>query len=113
MTDGSTAAGCRGMRITERQIALVEGWEREIARAKAAGHTALIVKVTGKKPKPMQYKTRVWPGVMGRLVQWGDGTDRMPTMADVQVADLERFIAKCRAEIDATTSASTEEATGR
>jgi hypothetical protein len=37
-------------------------------------------------------RARVFPGVLGEIVQWGDGTWDFPTVVIVKVADVRRFL---------------------
>lgn len=62
-----------------------------VVDARADGRTEMVLKLcrraTGKR-------VRVLPGVMGEVVQWGDGIWAFPTVCFVQVADIEKALTK-------------------
>lgn len=62
-----------------------------VARTKISGQNEVVLKVMRRVKGD---RVRVLPGVMGRVVQWGDGTPNFPTVCFVKVEDLERALAK-------------------
>ena len=62
-----------------------------VTRARENGQTQVVLKLSRRAKGD---RVRVLPGVMGKVVAWGDGTPKFPTVCFVKVDDLERAIKK-------------------
>lgn len=86
------------MEPTAAQIAQLERLEADHERAVRDGVGEMVWQVR-KRPSPDAKRIRIAPGLMGRLVQWGDGTWLMPSVAFVKTADVGTFLKRCREQI--------------
>lgn len=85
---------------TPAQMSQLERIEMDYERAVRDGVKDMVLQVR-RKPKPYAVRIRVAPGLMGRLVQWGDGTWGMPSVVFVSTAAVGKFLETCRAQIEA------------
>ena len=83
---------------TSAQLAQLERIEDDLARAQRDGVDEMVLQVR-RRPKPDAARLRVAPGLMGKLVQWGDGTWAMPSVVFVKTDAVARFVDRCRAQI--------------
>lgn len=88
------------MSPTEAQMAQLQRLEADYERAVRDGVSEMVWQIR-RRPSPDAVRIRVAPGVMGRLVQWGDGTWLMPSVAFVKTAAVGQFLKQCRAQVDA------------
>ncbi len=86
------------MQPTEAQMAQLQRLESDYERAVRDGVGEMVWQVR-KRPSPNATRIRIAPGLMGRLVQWGDGTWLMPSVAFVKTPDVGKFLERCRAQI--------------
>jgi hypothetical protein len=86
------------MEPTAAQMAQLERLEADYARAVRDGVSEMVWQVR-RRPSPNAKRIRIAPGLTGRLVQWGDGTWLMPSVAFVKTADVSTFLQQCRAQI--------------
>lgn len=49
-----------------------------------------------KKFTNKQNKARIFPGVMGQILEWGRGTPDYPSVVEVKVKDVRKFLIKAR-----------------
>lgn len=91
------------MRPTASQLEQLRRLEVDFERAQKAGRDEMVWQVR-RRPHPDTKRIRIAPGLMGRLVEWGDGTWAFPSVAFVKTADVGTFLARCREQVAAASA---------
>ena len=84
---------------TPAQMAQLERLEADYASAVAAGRSEMVWRVK-RRPGPDAKQIRIAPGLTGRLVAWGDGTWRSPSVAFVKTEAVGAFLKRCREQVE-------------
>ncbi len=87
------------MQPTAAQMTQLERLEADYERAVTNGDGEMVWQVR-KRPSPNAKRVRLGPGLTGRIVAWGDGTDVAPTVVFVKTTDVGVFLKACREQID-------------
>lgn len=96
-----------GRGVDSEKRAKIEQICADVDKALADGVSEMVFQVC-RRPKPNATQLRVFPGVMGRLVQWGDGTWTMPSVVFVKTTAMHRFAVMARRELAAAPAAGGE-----
>lgn len=89
---------------TAAQMEQLKRLEADYARALRDGVGEMVWQVR-RRPSPDAKSIRIAPGLTGRLVQWGDGTWKMPSVAWVKTSAVGTFLERCREQVAAAADA--------